>query len=162
MIDQGHGHIVNTVLAAGLVPPPFVVAYSATKHAVVGLSNGLRPEAAMHGVRITVLCPGAVETAILDGEPPPDLPETASQTVTARAYLDRLHQRPISAARFASVALRDISRNRAMSVVPRSAMAFWYLQRVSPPMTRRVQRSIAKIVTTDLVRPRDPEPGRQT
>lgn len=154
MIEQGHGHIVNTASAAGLVAPPFVAAYGATKHAVVGLSNALRPEAALHGVRISVLCPGAVETTILDREPPPDLPGTLSHTVTARAYLERLRQHPISASHFAQVALRDVSRNRAMSVVPRSAKALWYLQRLSPSLTQRVLASIAKIVAADLVRPR--------
>lgn len=101
MIDQGHGHIITTASAAGLVPPPFVAAYAATKHAVVGLSTGLRPEAALHGVRISVLCPGA---------------------------------------------LRDVSRNRAVSVVRRSAMALWYLQRPSPSVTQRVLMSMAKII----------------
>ena len=40
--------------------------YSTTKHAVVGLSTTLRPEAALHGVRVSVLCPGPVDTPILD------------------------------------------------------------------------------------------------
>jgi NAD(P)-dependent dehydrogenase (short-subunit alcohol dehydrogenase family) len=69
MVEQGFGHIVNTASGAGLVGPPLTVAYSTTKHAVVGLSTTLRPEAAMHGVRVSVLCPGAVETPILDARP---------------------------------------------------------------------------------------------
>ena len=58
MIEQGWGHIVNTASGTGLVSLPFVAAYSATKHAVVGLSTALRPEAARYGVRVSVLCPG--------------------------------------------------------------------------------------------------------
>ena len=65
MVGQGHGHIVNTASAAGLVAPPFVMAYAAGS-TVVGLSLALRPEAALHGVRVSVLCPGAVDTPILD------------------------------------------------------------------------------------------------
>jgi NAD(P)-dependent dehydrogenase (short-subunit alcohol dehydrogenase family) len=159
MIEQGHGHIVNTASAAGLASPPFVVAYATTKHAVVGLTTALRPEAAMHGVRVSVLCPGAVETAILDVQPPADLPATASLPVTARAYLERLHQRPISAERFARIALRDISRNRAISVIPRSAKAFWYLQRVSPALAERASTAMANVVADDLVKPRQTESG---
>ena len=45
MVRQGHGHIVNTASAAGLIPSPATIAYAATKHAVVGLSLTLRAEA---------------------------------------------------------------------------------------------------------------------
>ena len=38
-----------------------------TKHAVVGLSLSLRAEAALLGIRVSVLCPGAIRTPILDG-----------------------------------------------------------------------------------------------
>src|SRR5437899_10675411 len=105
MIDQGHGHIVNTASGAGLVAPPFVTAYATTKHAVVGLSTGLRAEAALRGVRVSVLCPGSIDTPILDRLPDSDLPATASAPVTARQYLDTVRQKPISASRFARQAL---------------------------------------------------------
>jgi short-subunit dehydrogenase len=42
------------------------VAYSASKHAVVGLSRGLRAEAAGYGVKVSVVCPGFVKTRIMD------------------------------------------------------------------------------------------------
>src|SRR5207245_1645278 len=74
MLAQGSGHIVNTSSGAGLAPTVLTVAYAATKHAVVGLSTSLRPEAARRGVRVSVLCPGAVDTAILDRPPADDLP----------------------------------------------------------------------------------------
>src|SRR5512139_3347625 len=50
MIKQRGGHIVNTASMAGLVPAPLLVPYVMTKHAVVGLSLGLRAEAAGYGV----------------------------------------------------------------------------------------------------------------
>src|SRR6516164_10920473 len=46
MLRQGFGHIVNTASMAGLVPAPWIVSYTAAKHAVVGLSLALRIEAA--------------------------------------------------------------------------------------------------------------------
>jgi NADP-dependent 3-hydroxy acid dehydrogenase YdfG len=87
MVERGAGHIVVTASAAGLVAPPFVTAYSATKHAVVGLALGLRAEAALRGVQVSVLCPGAVETPGLDTLPAKDLPATATAPLTARRYL---------------------------------------------------------------------------
>jgi NAD(P)-dependent dehydrogenase (short-subunit alcohol dehydrogenase family) len=154
MVEQGRGHIVNTASAAGLVAPPWVVPYAATKHAVVGLSTGLRPEAALHGVRVSVLCPGAVETPILDSLPPDDLPATASAPVTARAYLKRVRQKPVAADRFARAALRDVVRDKGVIVLPRSTKPLWYLHRLSPALVERITRSMARTVYRDLIRPR--------
>lgn len=64
MINQGHGHIVNTASLAGLVPSPLLTPYSATKFAVVGLSDALRVEAQNNGVNVTALCPGFIESGI--------------------------------------------------------------------------------------------------
>ena len=66
MVRQGDGHIVNTASLAGLVPAPCLTPYAMTKHAVVGLSMSLRAEAASRGVRVTAVCPGFTDTAILD------------------------------------------------------------------------------------------------
>jgi NAD(P)-dependent dehydrogenase (short-subunit alcohol dehydrogenase family) len=64
MLRQGYGHLVNTASMAGLVPFPTAVSYCASKFAVVGLSTALRIEAAEAGVRVSVLCPGVIQTPI--------------------------------------------------------------------------------------------------
>jgi NAD(P)-dependent dehydrogenase (short-subunit alcohol dehydrogenase family) len=74
MLRQGFGHIINTASLAGLAPSPLLTPYSMTKHAVVGLSASLRIEAAARGVRVSVLCPAAIETPILDKAELPGLP----------------------------------------------------------------------------------------
>jgi NAD(P)-dependent dehydrogenase (short-subunit alcohol dehydrogenase family) len=67
---QGSGHIVNIASVAGLTAPPFLSPYIATKHAVMGLSESLAAELAITspGLHVSVVCPGAVETAILRSE----------------------------------------------------------------------------------------------
>lgn len=67
---QGSGHIVNIASVAGLTSPPFLSPYIATKHAVMGLSESLAAELAITspGLHVSVVCPGAVETAILRSE----------------------------------------------------------------------------------------------
>lgn len=65
MIEQGYGHIINTSSVAGLIPCPGLVAYAASKHAVVGLSTGLRAEAKIFGVNVSVACPGFIETPFI-------------------------------------------------------------------------------------------------
>lgn len=63
-------HIVNTASIAGLIAGPGLGAYKVTKHAVVSLSETLYHELALQGARIkvSVLCPGFVDTRIMDDE----------------------------------------------------------------------------------------------
>jgi NAD(P)-dependent dehydrogenase (short-subunit alcohol dehydrogenase family) len=60
------GHIVNTASIAGLLSGPFVEPYSATKYAVVAMSEGWAGQLAAQGIGVSVLCPGYVRTRILD------------------------------------------------------------------------------------------------
>lgn len=62
MLKQGFGHIINMGSATGLVPAASGVPYSVSKFAIVGLSTSLRIEAARHGVKVSVVCPGFVRT----------------------------------------------------------------------------------------------------
>ena len=67
MIAQGFGHLVNISSVSALVPSPLLAGYSMTKHAVLGLSIGLRPEAARYGVRVSAVCPGFIRTGMPQG-----------------------------------------------------------------------------------------------
>lgn len=60
------GHIVNTASMAGLVPTPGMAAYSATKFAVVGLTETLHQELRPHGIGVTLVCPGFVKTRLME------------------------------------------------------------------------------------------------
>jgi NAD(P)-dependent dehydrogenase (short-subunit alcohol dehydrogenase family) len=66
LLQQDEAHIVNTASVAGLVASPFMGAYNASKHAVVGISETLHHEFAITGAaaRVSVLCPGWVNTGI--------------------------------------------------------------------------------------------------
>jgi NAD(P)-dependent dehydrogenase (short-subunit alcohol dehydrogenase family) len=69
MIEQAQGgHVVNTASIAGLVPSSANGTYTASKYAVVGLSECLRLDLAPHGIGVSVLCPGPVKTGILKSE----------------------------------------------------------------------------------------------
>ena len=68
MIEQGGGgHVVNVASGAGLVPLPIMTAYCCTKYGVVGFSETLRAEAAVHGIVVSAICPGFVSTNITKG-----------------------------------------------------------------------------------------------
>ncbi|MEM9453514.1 MAG: SDR family NAD(P)-dependent oxidoreductase [Myxococcota bacterium] len=66
LIDQGgNAHIVNTASIAGLVGVPSMAPYTASKFAVVGLSEALGAELAPHDIRVTAICPGVISTDII-------------------------------------------------------------------------------------------------
>jgi NAD(P)-dependent dehydrogenase (short-subunit alcohol dehydrogenase family) len=150
MAAARHGHIVNTASTAGLAPAVMVAAYSASKHAVVGLSGALRAEAATVGVRVSVLCPGSVDTPILDAEPPGDLPSFTAPTMTGREYMATVGLKPIPAPQFARAALRGVERNKGVIVAPASAKAVWYLQRLAPGLVDMVGRRTARRINREL------------
>jgi NAD(P)-dependent dehydrogenase (short-subunit alcohol dehydrogenase family) len=81
--------IVNTASAAGFLAEPGMAAYSASKHAVVALSETLHRELADAGSRVgvTVLCPAFFPSGITDSERsrPPDLASGAPPSPAARA-----------------------------------------------------------------------------
>lgn len=133
MRKQGFGHIINTASTAGLLPAPGAVAYAATKHAVVGLSKSLRAEAALHGIRVSALCPGAIRTPILQGGGKYGKSYTNLTADEERRMWDRL--RPMDPDAFAVRALDAIARNESIIVIPSWWKLFWYADRCFPALT---------------------------
>jgi NADP-dependent 3-hydroxy acid dehydrogenase YdfG len=73
MQRQKAGHIINVSSVAGHKVGPTFAVYSATKHAVRTLSEGLRMEVKPHNIRTTIISPGAVTTELLDGISDPEV-----------------------------------------------------------------------------------------
>ena len=66
MKAQGRGRIVNVASAHGLVASPFKSAYVAAKHGVIGFTKTVALEVAQDGITCNALCPGYVETPIVE------------------------------------------------------------------------------------------------
>jgi NAD(P)-dependent dehydrogenase (short-subunit alcohol dehydrogenase family) len=137
MVARGSGQIVNTASMGGLMAAGLITSYVMTKHAVVGLSLALRSEAAAKGVGVTVVCPSAIDTPILD-----------------KGHVGMFHGRdyylkgqgvrhPLSPEVFADQVLEAVAENRAMLVTPRTARIAWRLGRYFPGF---IQRSSVRYV----------------
>lgn len=81
MIKQGGGSVVNTASTGGLVGSPGLPAYTASKHAVIGLTKTASGEVARQGIRVNAVCPGPSNTRMihsLEAQLSPDDPNAAS------------------------------------------------------------------------------------
>ena len=64
--EQGHGRIVNMASGAGTAGTGLMAAYSASKHAVVGLSRSIAIEVAGAGIQVNAVCPGCVDSPMME------------------------------------------------------------------------------------------------
>jgi 3-hydroxybutyrate dehydrogenase len=62
MIERGWGRIINIASIAGKTGAPYVAAYSASKHGVLGLTRSASQEVAKNGITVNAICPGYVDT----------------------------------------------------------------------------------------------------
>jgi len=75
MLERGWGRVVNIASVAGLAGAPYIAAYTASKHALVGLTRSIAAETAGRGVTVNAVCPGYVAT---------DLTERSAQRISRR------------------------------------------------------------------------------
>lgn len=66
MIALGRGRIINVASLAAVSGPPYLGAYAATKHALLGLTRVLAAETARQGITVNAVCPGYVRTAMVE------------------------------------------------------------------------------------------------
>lgn len=141
LVERQRGHLLLVASLSGLTPTPLLTPYAMTKYATVGLARSLRIEAARHGVGVTALCPGPVDTPLLD----------TRAAIDVRRYLTDGAGRALAPSRVARDALDGMQKNRAI-VAPGRARVLALLTRLAPSaadkalahsMTKELRRSSA-------------------
>ena len=112
--DAGEGHIINTASEAGLVTSASLGMYTATKHAVVGLSESLYRELEESDVHVHCLCPNLVDTKIFESERNRDdgAEPTASQTATIAPLREAIRAMGISTEKVSGDIMDALRANR--------------------------------------------------
>ncbi len=92
MRQRGGGVIINTASVAGLRGTPGLIAYGASKHAVVGMTKSAAVELAPAGIRVNAVCPAPIETRMMrsiESGAAPDDPEAFKKQAIERIPLGR-------------------------------------------------------------------------
>lgn len=141
MVARGRGgHVVNVSSAAGFVASEPLTAYAATKFAVLGLSEAIYSELRRHGIGVTAVCPGIINTPITTSSRmrgPGATPENRQRMV------ELYRRRNYGPERVAKNILRAIQRNRLVAPISPEAWAMYWLKRWVPWAVRWLNRATA-------------------
>ncbi len=138
--DAG-GHIVNIASMAGYCQAPGMTAYGTTKFGVLGFSECLRAELSLHGIGVTAVCPGVINTAIVRTSKMYGLnedPELREQGIRA------FERRNYSPERVAQKILRAVQKNRGVAPISPEAWAGYWVKRLAPGLIAWFARRSAR------------------
>jgi NAD(P)-dependent dehydrogenase (short-subunit alcohol dehydrogenase family) len=121
MIAQGGGSIINTASTAGISGAAAGAAYTASKHALVGLTRNTAWMYASKGIRCNAICPGGTATNIAETMPADRLDAEGSARAGAYAALIPAFLEPSDIANLALFLASDESRHINGAIVPADA-----------------------------------------
>lgn len=138
MLERGRGHVVNLSSALGYAVTATEPAYVTTKAAVLALSQCLRADWAGHGVGVTAVCPGVINTPIIDRTRFVGREDDPRR----RARVTRLFRRGHPPEKVAAAILDAVERDRAVVPVGFEARLGWWAHRLTP---LRLQHAAARL-----------------
>ncbi len=135
MIEAGAGHVVYVSSVAGCLSTPLRSAYAASKHALQGYAESVRAELYDDGVRVTVVCPGFVNTEISK--------YALAGDGSAHGINDTAQTQGLDPKSVAASISRAIEKNKADLFLGGKEVAGVYVQRFLPNLARRLIRKVA-------------------
>jgi NAD(P)-dependent dehydrogenase (short-subunit alcohol dehydrogenase family) len=87
MVERKWGRVITVASVAGVMGAKYIAAYTASKHAVVGLTRAVAAEAAAHGVTVNAVCPGYVDTPMTEASVAGISAKTGRSEAEARAAI---------------------------------------------------------------------------
>jgi NAD(P)-dependent dehydrogenase (short-subunit alcohol dehydrogenase family) len=137
----GARRLVNVASAAGLHAVPNLSAYSASKHAVLGLSDALAMELKQTDVGVTLVCPGVIDTPIVRNR----RAVAASVPASALDKLDRQYRaKGVHPSAVGTRIVRAVRRGEDIVLVGPTAAAVFHGRRVSRSLLRKLSISGAR------------------
>jgi len=131
MVDAGRGgHVVNVSSAAGLIGMPWHAAYSASKFGLRGVSEVLRFDLARHGIGVSLVCPGGVDTGLTETIRIAGVDKASPAFRRAQAGF---RKRAVSPEAAATSILRGVERKKYWVYTSADIRAAHALQRWAPP-----------------------------
>ena len=131
MVRAGRGgHLVNVSSAAGLLGLPWHAAYSASKFGLRGVHEVLRFDLRRHRIRCTLVCPGAVDTGLVQTL---DIRGVDREHPALQKMTKRFQGHAASPERVAAIILKGVERNRELVFTSADIRAGFLLQRYAPP-----------------------------
>ena len=131
------GHLVNVSSSAGLIGLPWHAAYSAAKFGLRGVSEVLRFDLERHRIGVTLVCPGAVDTPLVQTV---NIKGVDRSHPAVAKLTERFHRHAASPESVADRILRAIERNRYLVFTSRDIQALHLAQRYFPPAYNLVMR----------------------
>jgi NAD(P)-dependent dehydrogenase (short-subunit alcohol dehydrogenase family) len=129
------GHVVIVASAAAFAASEALAAYCTTKFAVLGLAESLADELARHGIGVTAVCPGLIDTPITRSA---RLRGAWNRPEVRERMVERYRRRGYGPERVARAILRAIGRGRIVAPVAPEAWALYYAKRFAPGLLRRL------------------------
>jgi NAD(P)-dependent dehydrogenase (short-subunit alcohol dehydrogenase family) len=140
MVERAQGgHVVNVASSAAFQATTNLHAYSTTKYAVFGHSEALREELRPHGIGVTVVCPGVINTNIgASGR----MRGLAALPGARERMVADMQRRNYGPERVASAIMDAIAANRAVLPVAPEAWVLWWVKRLAPGLATRIVRAL--------------------
>jgi NAD(P)-dependent dehydrogenase (short-subunit alcohol dehydrogenase family) len=141
MIERRAGHVVNVSSVLGYFGAPGIIGYVTSKFGVLGLSESLRAEAEPHGVSVSTICPGVIDTGIVAATK-----FSTGEHLRARVQ-DAYHKRAYGPEKVAAAIVKAIKKRQPVVPVSPEAWVLYFLKRFVPGLGGPLGRAMARRVS---------------